>query len=109
MSYKRFRMDLAIKEPIPPALAGQLEGIKHHMAVLKSFSEKINEGKPNEENTTMLEEHTCNHDLGKRCGPRYTVDTSLKAEEENKKYDTMGELQALAWIPFTKWGLARRK
>ena len=96
MSYLRFKMDLAIKEPIPAALEVQLDGIKHNMVVLKSFSEKINEGRLNEEDTTRLEEHTCNHDRGIRCGPVYTVETNMKAEEENKNNDTMGELRSLA-------------
>jgi hypothetical protein len=109
MSYLRFRMDLAIKEPIPPSLEGQLNAIKHHMVVLKSFSEKINKGRPNEEDTTMLEEHLCNHDTGKRCGSVYTLEKGLEAEEENKNNDTMGELCSLVWVPFTKWGLARHK
>lgn len=109
MSYKRFRMDLAIKEPIPTALKGQLEGIKHHMLVLQSFSEKINEGKPNEEDTTILEEHTCNHDVSKRCEKPHELEISHEEEEEAERSDTMGELRALVRIPFTEWCLARRK
>lgn len=109
MSYKRFRMDLAIKEPIPKLLAKQIEGIKRGMVILKSFSEKINEGKRNEENTVMLEEHVCNHDTGKRCEKAVKIQIGPKGMEENKKDDTMGELRSLAWIPFTKWGMARRK
>lgn len=102
-------MDLAIKEPIPQELEVDLDDIKEHMLRLQEFAVKINEGRPNEENTTKLEEHTCNHDTGKACGRLRVLEVSSKSLEENKKNDTMGELRSLAWIPFTKWGLARRK
>lgn len=109
MSYKRFQMDLAIKEPIPKVLADQLTAIRQHMVILKSFSEKINPGRLNEENTTRLVEHVCNHDIGKRCEQAHELDISPEEKKETLNNDTLAELRSVARIPFTKWSLARRK
>lgn len=102
-------MDLAIPTPIPKELVAELDGLKESMLRLQEFAVKINEGRPNEENSTMLEEHTCNHDVGKRCGKAHKLQISSKRLKENKKHDTMGELRTVGRIPFTKWCVARRK
>ena len=73
MSYVRWKMDLAVKEPIPPALQGQLNGIKAHICVFKAFSERINPGHENEENTVYLKEHICHHDTGEPCEPETEI------------------------------------
>ena len=62
MSLRRYIIDLAIPEPIPPGLNGQLNAIEQHIRVLKSFAVKINKGKVNEENTDKATYHTCHHD-----------------------------------------------
>lgn len=67
MSYLRFRMDLAVKRPIPDALRDQLHTIKGQICVLKAYCEKINEGHDNEENTVRAKYHICHHDTGEPC------------------------------------------
>ncbi len=62
MSLIRYRIDLAIPEPIPPALAGQLNAIEQHIRVLKSFAVKINDGMVDEEATIKATKHICHHD-----------------------------------------------
>jgi len=67
MSYLRFRMDLAVKRPIPQALQDRIPTIKEKICELKAYCEKINEGKPNEENTLRAKYHICHHDTGGPC------------------------------------------
>lgn len=67
MPYLRFRLDLAIKKPLPSALQTALPNIKAKMLELKSYCEKINKGKANEENTIAAKFHICNHDIGGIC------------------------------------------
>ena len=67
MPYIRFRLDLAIKQPIPQKLKEHLPAIKAKILELKSYSEKINEGKENEEMTVKTSYHICNHDIGLPC------------------------------------------
>lgn len=62
MSYLRFRLDLAIKEPIPQALKDKLPAIRREIRRLKSYASKINEGKGNEEITVTATYHICDHD-----------------------------------------------
>lgn len=109
MSYRRFRMDIAVKRPIPAELAKDIDAIKEHMLRLQHFAVKINAGKPNEENTTILEEHICNHDIGRACEPSKQVEVSISRKEKNKKNDTVEELRSVARVPLTKWGVARYK
>jgi len=67
MPYIRFKLDLAIKQPIPEALKKRLPAIKARILELKSYSEKINEKKENEEVTVNASYHICNHDIGEPC------------------------------------------
>ena len=67
MPYLRFNLDLAIKEPIPQALKDKLPEIKTAIKKLKSYAEKINEGKKNEEMSIKATYHKCNHDVGLSC------------------------------------------
>lgn len=67
MSYLRFMIDLAIKEPIPDELSEQLDVIRTHIRTLKSYASKINEGLLNEEDTTRAKYHKCRHDEGLPC------------------------------------------
>lgn len=73
MSYLRWRMDLAVKEPIPPQLAGQMNAIKAAICTFKQHAERINEGNENEENTIYLKEHICNHDTNEPCEPEEEI------------------------------------
>ena len=67
MSYLRFNLDLAIKQPIPNALKNKLPAIRHTIKELKSYASKINEGQDNEEITVKATWHLCKHDEGKPC------------------------------------------
>lgn len=67
MSFIRFNLDLAIKEPIPDELNQKFSAIKETILKLKSFASKINEGKENEEMTIRAVYHRCFHDEGKPC------------------------------------------
>ena len=73
MSYRRYMIDLAIPEPLPSTLRGQLTAIEEHIRVLKSFAVKINEGKDNEEMTTRAVWHICHHDSGGNCEPESEI------------------------------------
>lgn len=73
MSYIRFTLDLAIKQPIPAALSAKLPIIKAAVRELKGFAEKINAGKVDEEMTVKATYHICRHDEGKPCGPEIEV------------------------------------
>ena len=66
-------MDLAVKEPIPPQLSGQLVAIKAAICMFKAHAERINEGLPNEENTVYLMQHICHHDTGEPCEPEEEI------------------------------------
>lgn len=67
MSYLRFKMDMAVKRPIPAALQDRLHAIKERICELKEYCEKINEGHENEENTVRAKYHICHHDTGEPC------------------------------------------
>ena len=73
MSYLRFQLDLAIKEPLPQALADRLPAIRDTIRRLKSFASKINEGQTNEEMTVRAVYHICRHDEGAPCEPEREV------------------------------------
>ena len=64
---------MAVKEPIPPGLEGQLNSIKQVICQFKAHAEKINEGLENEENTVYLKEHICHHDTGEPCEPETEI------------------------------------
>ena len=67
MSYLRFNLDVAIKQPIPETLKNKLPIIRSHVRDLKSYASKINEGTPNEEMTVKATYHVCRHDEGLPC------------------------------------------
>jgi len=69
MSYLRYRIDLAVKEPIPAALEAELTAIEARICGLHGYSEKINEGLSNEEDTVRATKHICRHDTGEPCDP----------------------------------------
>ena len=73
MSYLRFTIDLAVKEPIPSELKEELPSILKTIKKLKSFASKINEGKENEEFTIKATFHRCYHDEGKPCEPEQEI------------------------------------
>jgi len=67
MSYIRFTLDLAVKEPLPQELKNALPKIKDAIRKLKSYASKINEGSVNEEITVKAVWHRCKHDEGLSC------------------------------------------
>ena len=67
MSYLRFRIDGAIKQPLPQAVKDALPAIRAKILQLKNYCEKINAGLPNEENTISFKQHICRHDEGGAC------------------------------------------
>lgn len=73
MSYLRFNLDLAVKEPLPQALVDALPTIRGAILRLKSYASKINEGRANEEMTVRVVYHRCRHDEGAPCDPEREV------------------------------------
>lgn len=73
MSYIRFQLDLAVKQPIPAALQSKLPEIREAVRKLKSFASKINEGKETEEMTVRAVYHICHHDEGLPCEPETDI------------------------------------
>ncbi len=67
MPYLRFTLDLAIPQPLPPALVAALPTIRQGIKDLKAYAAKINAGKANEEMTVKATYHICNHDIGQPC------------------------------------------
>jgi hypothetical protein len=75
MAHRRFTIDLAIPEVIPPALLQKptpaqltalgnmtwIEIVKEIITRLKGYSEKINAGTPKEEDTIRAKKHICRH------------------------------------------------
>ncbi len=73
MSYTRIRIDLAFKNPMSSTVKDKLNELKTLIKQGKNYAEKINEGKPNEENTVNASWHICNHDEGKGCGELHSI------------------------------------
>lgn len=74
MSYIRFTLDLAVKEPIPQALKDRLPAIRNAIKELKAYASKINQGAANEEMTVRAVYHRCHHDeLNTPCEPEVEV------------------------------------
>ena len=62
MSYRRYMIDLAFKEPINSGNQGLLTALEAAIKNAKKFAVKINEGKDNEEMTVKATMHKCYHD-----------------------------------------------
>lgn len=64
MSLIRIKVDLAIPKKIAdkPAVKEKLKELYQLIKLAKSYSVKINEGKPNEEMTVVASYHICHHD-----------------------------------------------
>lgn len=73
MSYLRFKLDLAIKHPLPQALKDELPALTAALRELKSYASKINAGKPNEEMSIKASWHICHNDEGLACEPEQEV------------------------------------
>ena len=73
MPYLRFKIDLAIKQPVSSSLTSNLPAIKQKIRDLKTYATKINVGEDNEEDTVSAKYHICNHDIGKPCGKEYDI------------------------------------
>ncbi len=72
MSYLRFKIDLAIKQPIPAELQPRLPAIRDYIRQLKAYAMRINAGLPNEE-PMRATFHICRHDEGKPCEPEQEI------------------------------------
>ena len=72
-TYLRFKLDLAIKQPLPQALKDELPALKVAIRRLKSFASKINEGNPNEEITIKAAWHICRNEDYLPCEPEQEV------------------------------------
>ena len=74
MSYIRFTLDLAVKQPIPSALQAKLPAIRDAIRQLKAYAEKINAGAGNEEMSVKAAYHICHHDeIPPTCEPEIEV------------------------------------
>lgn len=73
MSYIRWSIDLAVKEPITKELEAEMDELKARLILFREQCSIINEGLPNEENTKRMDEHICNHDIGEACGPKTDI------------------------------------
>jgi len=81
MPLHRFQIDLAIPDPIPPALLQKptkaqltamadmtwIQIVRTMIQRLKGFSQKINEGTSREEDTIRAKKHICKHDISMPC------------------------------------------
>lgn len=73
MSYTRIKIDLAFKNPMSNTVKAKLQELKSLIKQGKAYAEKINAGKPNEENTVKAQWHVCYHDEGKPCGEVHEI------------------------------------
>ena len=73
ISYLRFTLDLAVKQPIPAVLQAKLPAIKDAIKQLKAYASKINAGAANEEITVKATYHICRHDEGLPCDPEVAI------------------------------------
>ena len=56
-----------VKLKLPLEFVDRMPAIRNAVRKLKSFSSKINEGKDNEEMTTVAQFHICRHNEGRSC------------------------------------------
>ena len=61
--------DVADYERMPEELQKSILAVEEHVRILKSFSQKVNAGKFNEENTIKATKHICLHDEELPCEP----------------------------------------
>ena len=73
MPFRRFQIDLAVREPLPAVLERAMPAIRRAIRELKSYAEKINEGQVNEELTTRAVWHRCRHDIAQPCEPEQQI------------------------------------
>ena len=75
MSGTRFMIDGFIPDPMPQVLVDNLPEIRQRVRQLMSFCVNINEGQPNEENTTKAVYHKCYHDEDpvRACDPAQNI------------------------------------
>lgn len=66
MSFLRYRIDFAFKEPLKPQVINRLNALEQELRMLKAESVIINEGEINEEQTTKAGKHICHHDSGNK-------------------------------------------
>lgn len=69
MSYLRYMIDLAFKEPVQVQVQNRLSALENELKLLLNNAEIINKGLGNEENTKKVGKHICHHDTGESCEP----------------------------------------
>lgn len=74
MAYWRGQLDLAIPSEVWENIPVDRKiAFRDEVRAMKALSEKINEGLPNEENTTIANWHICGHDEDVPCGEIHDV------------------------------------
>ena len=73
MSFKRYNIQLAYKEPLSPSLQGKLTAMENVIKAVLGEAVKINAGLANEEMTVTAKYHICRHDEGKSCKPEVEI------------------------------------
>jgi len=73
MSYLRYSIEFAFKEPVKPQVINRLKALENELRLLKKEAVIINEGQVNEENTKEATHHTCHHDEGLPCEPEQDI------------------------------------
>ena len=69
MSYLRYTLELAFKEPLPVQLKNRLKAWELATKAILPDAVIINEGQENEEMTVKAAYHICHHDTGDTCEP----------------------------------------
>ena len=67
MSYLRFNLDLAIKQPIPEELELKLPEILVAIGMLRNYAVEVQGGEVNVELSDQATYHICRHDEHKSC------------------------------------------
>lgn len=67
MSFIRYELCLAFKEPLQPQVQQRLDALENELRMLRKEAVVINEGAPNEEETRSVRRHICHHDAGEPC------------------------------------------
>ena len=72
-TYLRYRLDLAFEEPVSKQDLKIIKDMEKLVKDAKKKAKKINQGKPNEENTIYATYHVCRHEQGLPCDPEIDI------------------------------------
>jgi len=67
MSYLRYNIQLAIKEPVSGSIKKITKDFEKLVEDVRKYTVRINDGQGNEEETVKATWHICRHDEGKPC------------------------------------------